>query len=180
MRILRSLTIALLFIGGVFVASANVHSVELFYLPATGIAGWPVVRSIHMPLFLVVIATLVGGVLLGGLAAVLDQVRSRTGLRRARKERDRAVAEEGKAAALLDNALAETEGLRAEVAELREQLRAAGESEAAEAPLTAFLDAPRDVPASSADQPESGAGNDSDDHAAAASDAGDQKKVPEP
>jgi len=141
MRVLRSIAIALLCIAGVFVASANVHLVELFYLPAANISGWPAERSVSVPLFLLVIVTLVAGVLLGGLAAVLQQVRLRTGLRRARKERDRAVAEQGKAAAMLDNAKAEADGLRAEIAELRDELRAAGEIEKADEPLSAFVDA---------------------------------------
>jgi uncharacterized integral membrane protein len=142
MRVLRSISIALLCIAGVFIASANVHTVELFYLPAADIGGWPTARSVSVPLFLVVIVTLVAGVLLGGLAAILEQLRLRTGLRRARKERDRAVDEQGKAAALLDNVSAEADGLRAEITELREELRAAGEIGMAEEPLTAFLDDP--------------------------------------
>ena len=143
MRVLRSISIVLLCIAGVFIASANVHIVELFYLhPAAEIGSWPTERSVSVPLFLVVIVTLVAGVLLGGLAAILEQVRLRTGLRRARKERDRAVDEQGKAAALLDNASAEANGLRAEITELREELRAAGETDMAEEPLSAFLDAP--------------------------------------
>ena len=112
-------------------------------------------------------------VLLGGLAAILEQTRMRMGLRRARKESDFAVDEREKATALLDNAAAEAAGLRSELAELREELRTAGETQLVEEPLTAFSDDPDDEtgsPASaggegvgSVDQPdsegESGAGS---------------------
>ena len=116
----------------------------------------------------------VAGVLLGGLAAILEQTRMRMGLRRARKECDLAVDEREKATALLDNAAAEAAGLRSELAELREELRAAGETQLVEEPLTAFSDDPDDETGStpgsaggegvgSVDQPdsegESGAGS---------------------
>jgi hypothetical protein len=74
---------------------------------------------VELPLFLVVIGSLAAGVLLGGLGAVLEQVRLRTGLRRARKDRDRALSEQGKADALLEGARAEITGLQAEIDEMR-------------------------------------------------------------
>jgi putative membrane protein len=138
MRVLRSVATVLLFIAGVFIASANTQLVTLVYLPAVPALGLPAEFSIGVPLFLLILGTLVAGVLLGGLAAILEQARMRLGLRRARKERDLAVDEREKATALLDNAAEEAAGLRSELAELREELRAAGETQVAEEPLTAF------------------------------------------
>jgi uncharacterized integral membrane protein len=140
MRVLRSVFAVVFFVLGVFVASANIHDVELIYLPAVGVLGMPAPLSVSVPLFLVVLSALVIGVLLGGLAAIMEQARLRLGLRRARKDAARALEERGKAEALLDNATAETAGLAAEIAELREELAAAGESETAKEPLSAFLD----------------------------------------
>jgi len=138
MRILRSIVLALLFIAGVFVASANVQLVELVIVPDTGIASFPAKIAIELPLFLIVIVALGAGVLLGGLAAVLEQVRLRTGLRRARKERDHAVEEHGKADALLDGARAEAEGLRAQVTELSSELVVARGG--ADEPMSPFVE----------------------------------------
>lgn len=142
MRVIRSILVVLLFLVGVFVANANMHSVDLTYLPSAPALGFTGGATISVPLFLVVLVTLAVGVLLGGLVAILEQAQLRLGLRRARKERDRAVEEEGKAVVLLETANEAAAGLRAEIAELREELRKAGEVEVAEEPLTAFLDSP--------------------------------------
>jgi hypothetical protein len=122
MRIIRSILLALLFLVGVVVASANVHLVELVIFPDLGIEALPNKISIELPLFVIVITALGGGVLLGGLAAALEQIRLRHGLRRARKERDRALEEQGKADALLDAARGEADGLRAQISELSAEL----------------------------------------------------------
>ncbi len=144
MRVLRSILMVVFFIAGVFIAAANVHDVDLIYLPAVPLVGLTSSLSVHVPLFLIVLTSLVAGVLFGGLAAILEQARLRLGLRRARKDADRALQEEGKAVALLDNAKAEAAGLQAEIAELREELRAAGEVVTSQEPLSAFRDSAPD------------------------------------
>jgi len=140
MRVIRSVVMVMLFLVGVFVANANMHTVDVTYLPSAPALGLPVGATITVPLFLVVLVTLAVGVLLGGLVAILEQAQLRLGLRRARKERDRAVEEQAKATALLENANSDAAGLRAELAELRAELRAAGESVKADEPLSPFLD----------------------------------------
>ena len=174
MRVLRSVGTVLLFIAGVFIASANTQLVTVVYLPAVPAFGLPSEFSIGIPLFLLILGALVAGVLLGGLAAILEQTRMRLGLRRARKDRDLAVDEREKATALLDNAAAEAAGLRSELAELREELRAAGETQLVEEPLTAFSgdsDDETDSPASDGGEGV-GSGDQSDSEAEAGAGSG--------
>ena len=146
MRVLRAVFGVLLFVAAVFVASANVHNVELFYLPNIDVAGWPELRSVELPLFLIVLSFLTLGVILGGLAAILQQVALRAGMRRAGKLRDRALKDKAAAEALLDTAQDEANDARAELAEVKAELERA-RREASDAlidddePLSAFVEA---------------------------------------
>ena len=115
MKTLRAVVVCLLFVAAVFVASANVHVVEIVYLPAIGIESTWAPRALHAPLFVIVLGALLVGALLGGAAALFEQTRLRLGLRQARK---------AAAKAAEDSEAARAEGMRAaeEIARLRREL----------------------------------------------------------
>jgi hypothetical protein len=92
-KILRTVLIVVVFLAGVLMATANTARVDLVYVPELPFAAAPLARSISLPLYLLVLCVLTIGVLLGGLAAAVEQIRLRTGLRRARKENARVTAE---------------------------------------------------------------------------------------
>ena len=93
MRVIRTAVLSLLFIAGVFLASANVHDVSLVFLPNIPIAGWPEFRSVELPLFMLVLGFLVLGVILGGFGVLFEHVRLRRALRRASRDKDKLVGE---------------------------------------------------------------------------------------
>ena len=93
MKTLRTLLLCLLFVGAVFISSANVHVVELVYLPGIGVESTWSPRSIAVPLFVVVLGSLIVGALLGGAGALFEQARLRLGLRQARKAAEKAAGE---------------------------------------------------------------------------------------
>jgi putative membrane protein len=90
---LKMVFFTLLFVVCVFVASANVHTVELVYLPHLNVEGWPERGVVEMPMFVLVLGSLVIGLLLGATGAVFEQARLRIGLRRDRHEHERLEAE---------------------------------------------------------------------------------------
>jgi len=92
-RTLRTLGLCLLFVAAVFISSANVHVVELVYLPGIGIESTWEPRAVHVPLFVVVLASLIIGALLGGAGALFEQARLRLALRKARKVADKAASD---------------------------------------------------------------------------------------
>jgi biopolymer transport protein ExbB/TolQ len=106
-----------LFVAAVFVSTANMHDVAIL-LPRVPVQGWPLAGEFHAPLFMVILTSLVIGVVITGLVTLFEQIRLRTVARRARKERERAMA-----------ALAPTESARdialQEQTKLREELRLA-------------------------------------------------------
>ena len=91
MKIIKTIIAAILFVACVFLATANMHEVDLVY-PDVPLAGWPEYGPWRVPLFVVILVTLVVGILVGGLGTLFEQIRLRTAARRARKEKDRAVA----------------------------------------------------------------------------------------
>lgn len=128
MRILRIVLAALLFVACVFLATANMHGVMLV-LPDVPVAGWPQMREVQVPLFVVVLAALVIGVVITGLGTLFEQLRLRGAARRARKEcrraeaaRDTAEQERDTLARECQTARAEVAHLQAEAADLRVEL----------------------------------------------------------
>jgi len=93
MRTIRTLLLCLLFVAAVFISSANVHVVDLVYLPGIGVESTWSPRSVAVPLFVVVLGSLIVGALLGGAGALFEQARLRLGLRQARKAADKATTE---------------------------------------------------------------------------------------
>ncbi len=93
MRILRTVAIVVVFLFGVLMATANTARVRLVYVPELPFAASPLARSIDLPLYLLVLLVLAVGVLFGGLAAAIEQIRLRAGLRRSRKENARLTGE---------------------------------------------------------------------------------------
>ena len=93
MKTIRTLLLCLLFVAAVFISSANVHVVELVYLPGIGVESTWSPRSVAVPLFVVVLGSLIVGALLGGAGALFEQARLRLGLRQARKAADKATTE---------------------------------------------------------------------------------------
>ncbi len=132
MRVIRTAVLSLLFIAGVFLASANVHDVSLVFLPNIPIAGWPEFRSVELPLFILVLGFLVLGVILGGFGALFEHVRLRRALRRASKEKDKLAGELGAARAEVEQAESQQSRLREEL----EQARAEASRLASEVPAS--------------------------------------------
>jgi len=111
---------AVLFVACVFLATANMHDVALV-LPDVPSAGWPQMREVQVPLFVVVLGTLVVGVVITGLGTLFEQLRLRGAARRARKERKRAEAARDVAERERDTAVRDCEAIRAELVEARAQ-----------------------------------------------------------
>jgi len=125
MKILRNVLLCVLFVIAVFVSSANVQLVEIVYLPATGLeSGWRP-RAIQLPLFVIILAALGIGALLGGAAGLLEQGRLRLALRRARKAEQQAVSDRAEAEASFSRERESAERLRIEL----ERARTAAEQE---------------------------------------------------
>ena len=122
MKTLRTIFFCLLFVAAVFVSSANVHVVDVVYLPAVGIESTWDPRSIRVPLFVVVLAALILGALLGGATALYEQARLRLALRQARRAADKAASETEEAQALQARAVADAASLRQELANARARL----------------------------------------------------------
>jgi hypothetical protein len=121
-KTLRTIFFCLLFVAAVFVSSANVHVVDVVYLPAVGIESTWDPRSIRVPLFVVVLAALILGAILGGATALYEQARLRLALRQARRGADKAASEKEDAQALQARAVAEAVRLRQELADARARL----------------------------------------------------------
>lgn len=120
MRAIRAIFFVVLFVAAVFVASANRAAVEVVYMPQIqGLAGFEQTRAVQTPLFLLILASLLIGVLTGGLGAIVEQASLRLGLRRAGKLRDRALKEKAEAEALLETAQDSANDARAELAEAK-------------------------------------------------------------
>jgi len=89
MRVVRTIFVALLFLLAVAFATANSSPVEIS-LPNAPFDLWPAYPPVEVPLFAVMLAGLVGGVLIGGFGSLFEQVRLRATARRARKLQERA------------------------------------------------------------------------------------------
>jgi uncharacterized integral membrane protein len=124
MKILRIMFAAVLFVVCVFIATANMHEVAIF-LPRAPVQGWPFAAELRAPLFVVILTTLVAGVVITGLATLFEQVRLRAATRRARKEREKAMAALEPTAAARDAALQEQAKLREELRAVRAELEQA-------------------------------------------------------
>jgi uncharacterized integral membrane protein len=85
MRILKTVILCLAFVAAVFLCSANVHSVQLHYIPDFGITQLGAPQSLDAPLFLVVLASVALGLVFGGGAALFEQTRVKLELRQAKK-----------------------------------------------------------------------------------------------
>lgn len=81
-RLLLILIVLPVSVGLVMLAVANRHEVALFVNPFAGAEG----GSLDVPLFLVVFAAMIVGVVLGGMAAWLSQGRYRKAARRSARE----------------------------------------------------------------------------------------------
>ena len=128
MRILKIIIGAVLFAACVYLATSNMHTVDLVF-PDIPIEGWPQIGRVQAPLFVVILTSLLAGVLFTALLTLLEQVRLRTVARRARKERDRATAalaptanERDAAIAERNAAVAERDALRGDVERARAEL----------------------------------------------------------
>jgi uncharacterized integral membrane protein len=85
MRILKTVILCLAFVAAVFLCSANVHSVQLHYIPDFGITQLGAPQTLEAPLFLVVLASVALGLVFGGGAAIFEQTRVKLELRQAKK-----------------------------------------------------------------------------------------------
>jgi uncharacterized integral membrane protein len=89
MRILKTVILCLAFVVAVFLCSANVHSVQLHYIPDIGLPQLGEPQSLNLPLFLLVLGSVALGLVLGGGGALFEQTRLRLELRQAKKAADR-------------------------------------------------------------------------------------------
>lgn len=88
-RLLLILIVLPVSVGLIMLAVANRHPVSLVIDPLTGPGGW----AIEAPLFLIVFAAMIIGVVLGGVAAWLSQGRHRRAARSSAREARSAHAE---------------------------------------------------------------------------------------
>lgn len=122
MKVFRGILLCGLFIVGVFVSSANVHRVELVVWPSLGMSAAPPAWSVEVPLFVLVLACVLFGLVLGGAAALFEQGRLRWGLRRAERDSKRLKSEASAAEANMATQREEVERLSREVDALRREL----------------------------------------------------------
>ncbi len=85
MKLIRSIVLGVLFLLGVFLASANTALVELVYLPALPFAGMDAVGSLRVPVFILVLAAILIGVVATGLGVFFEQSKLRWTTRAALK-----------------------------------------------------------------------------------------------
>jgi hypothetical protein len=121
-KTLRTGFICLRVVAAGFVSSAHGHVVELVYLPAVGIESTWDPRSIQIPLFVVVLAALIFGAVLGGATALYEQARLRLALRQARRAAEKASSETEEARAAQSRAVADAAKLRTELAQAQASL----------------------------------------------------------
>lgn len=113
MRIVRTIFVALLFLLAVAFATANSTPVEIS-LPNAPFDLWPAYPPVEVPLFAVMLAGLVGGILIGGFGSLFEQVRLRAAARRAKKLQDRAESAQQSAEEECERLREELQRLRAE------------------------------------------------------------------
>jgi hypothetical protein len=121
MRILKTVILCLAFVVAVFLCSANVHVVDLHYIPDIGVPQLGEPRSLGLPLFLLVLGSVALGLLLGGGGALFEQTRLRLELRQAKKAADRCREQALTADSELGVEREEVARLKAEVASLRRE-----------------------------------------------------------
>ncbi len=88
MKLLRNVFMAVLFLAGVFLASANTGLVELVYMPPLPLEGYGEGGRVQVPLFVLVLGSILAGVLLTGLGLFLEQMRLRITSRSLSREND--------------------------------------------------------------------------------------------
>jgi len=88
-KILRTIFYSVLFLAAVMIATSNSQVVQLVYLPALPFMPRPEGAAVGMPLFAVILGSLLIGVLVGGLGALLENTRARVRVRSLEKELDR-------------------------------------------------------------------------------------------
>ncbi len=130
MKVVRVVLLCGLFIVGVFISSANVAPVDLVLWPNLGRPVATPARSVEVPLFVLVLASVLFGLVLGGATALFEQGRLRWGLRRAEKTTRRLKAEASSAEANLMTQREQVERLSLELAAARREL---AESQATDA-----------------------------------------------
>jgi len=134
-KVLRVVLLCGLFIVGVFISSANVAPVDLVLWPNLGRPVATPVRSVEVPLFVLVLASVLFGLVLGGATALFEQGRLRWGLRRAEKITKRLKAEASSAEANLMTQREEVERLSLELAAARRELAESQASDASDGEL---------------------------------------------
>lgn len=132
MRILRWMTVLLLFILAVLLARENDALVDLVYQPGVPFHGLEEPRSVRIPLFLLVLITLGVGGILGGGMALFQQTSLKLRLRRSEKDNGRLTNDVAAVREKLGLVAAQLDQARRETAELRGALGESGEDSATE------------------------------------------------
>ena len=86
MKLIRSVVLGVVFLLGVFLASANTGLVDLVYLPALPFAGLGEAASLRVPTFIVVLGSILVGVIGTGLGVFVEQSKLRWATRAAVKK----------------------------------------------------------------------------------------------
>ncbi|NQY90845.1 MAG: LapA family protein [Deltaproteobacteria bacterium] len=89
MKILRTVFYSVLFLAAVMIATSNSEVVQVVYLPALPFLPRPDGAAVGMPLFAVILGSILIGVLVGGLGALLENTRARVRVRSLERELDR-------------------------------------------------------------------------------------------
>ncbi len=129
MKLLRTVILGVLFLLGVFLSSANTGSMKIVYLPPMPFGPMPEGASIEVPVFIVILGSILVGVLITGLGVAFEQSKLRWSTRSALKQAKRQEAEWGAAnrdvASMKEqvaNANGETERVRAKLREAEAQI----------------------------------------------------------
>ncbi|MFT4570457.1 MAG: putative integral membrane protein [Hyphomicrobiaceae bacterium] len=132
MKLLSRIILLALFVVGIFIATDNMQIVEFSYIPDGDYSPLPQGAKLELPLFLLVLGSLLVGAFLAGFATAFEHARLRAGLRRQTRLADRARDEASLAKGDLEELTREldTARTRAEQAVEREKTAVRAQEEA--------------------------------------------------
>lgn len=130
MKVVRRIGVLILFILAVLLAGANEQTVDLVYLPALPVTGFEQPRAVALPMFLLVLAALALGGILGGGLALFQQASLKMRLQRSEKDNARLTNDVAAVREKLGLVTAQLDEARRDAAELRTELEQAGGSAA--------------------------------------------------
>ncbi|MFQ5478223.1 MAG: lipopolysaccharide assembly protein LapA domain-containing protein [Candidatus Binatia bacterium] len=106
MKIVKTMFYTVVFLFAVFIASFNTATVYLVYLPALPFLARPEGAVLQLPLFVVILGSVLLGVIIGGAGAFIEHLRLRATLRAEQKQNGSLLREVTKVKDELERALA--------------------------------------------------------------------------